>query len=79
MILKQRLKVPPPIHQFSKTLDKNLGKFRFLFTAVYVLAQSDLLFACLFGRLRNIFEVDFFVRIILFCDFNSSDYVSMSF
>ncbi|KAG6402871.1 hypothetical protein SASPL_135085 [Salvia splendens] len=24
MILKQRLKVPPPIHQFSKTLDKNL-------------------------------------------------------
>lgn len=25
MILKQRLKVPPPIHQFSKTLDKNLG------------------------------------------------------
>ncbi|KAL6523113.1 hypothetical protein OROHE_016408 [Orobanche hederae] len=25
MILKQRLKVPPPIHQLSKTLDKNLG------------------------------------------------------
>ncbi|KAK4483248.1 hypothetical protein RD792_010432, partial [Penstemon davidsonii] len=25
MILKQRLKVPPPIHQFSKTLDKNLA------------------------------------------------------
>ncbi|KAL2529214.1 60S ribosomal protein L7a-2 [Forsythia ovata] len=25
MILKQRLKVPPPIHQFSKTLDMNLA------------------------------------------------------
>ncbi|KAL6518164.1 hypothetical protein OROMI_033865 [Orobanche minor] len=25
MILKQRLKVPSPIHQLSKTLDKNLG------------------------------------------------------
>lgn len=24
-ILKERLKVPPAIHQFSKTLDKNLG------------------------------------------------------
>ncbi|KAL0381838.1 UNVERIFIED_CONTAM: 60S ribosomal protein L7a-1 [Sesamum angustifolium] len=28
-ILKQRLKVPPPIHQFSKTLDKNLGVLTF--------------------------------------------------
>nr|GMD19445.1 60S ribosomal protein L7a-1 [Ipomoea batatas] len=26
-ILKQRLKVPPTLNQFSKTLDKNLGQF----------------------------------------------------
>ena len=26
-ILKQRLKVPPAVNQFTKTLDKNLGKF----------------------------------------------------
>lgn len=26
-ILKQRLKVPPALNQFSKTLDKNLGMF----------------------------------------------------
>ena len=25
-ILKQRLKVPPALNQFTKTLDKNLGK-----------------------------------------------------
>ena len=25
-ILKQRLKVPPAVNQFTKTLDKNLGK-----------------------------------------------------
>jgi hypothetical protein len=24
-ILKQRLKVPPTLHQFTRTLDKNLG------------------------------------------------------
>ncbi|GER31366.1 60S ribosomal protein L7a [Striga asiatica] len=33
MILKQRLKVPPSIHQFSKTLDKNLVPFPFSNTA----------------------------------------------
>lgn len=27
-ILKQRLKVPPALNQFTKTLDKNLGKDR---------------------------------------------------
>lgn len=27
MILKQRLKVPPALNQFTKTLDKNLGEF----------------------------------------------------
>lgn len=27
-ILKQRLKVPPALNQFTKTLDKNLGKFK---------------------------------------------------
>lgn len=26
MILKQRLKVPPALNQFTKTLDKNLGE-----------------------------------------------------
>lgn len=26
MILKQRLKVPPALNQFTKTLDKNLGQ-----------------------------------------------------
>ena len=31
-ILKRRLKVPPMIHQFSRTLDKNTGQFRFLFS-----------------------------------------------
>lgn len=30
-ILKQRLKVPPALNQFSKTLDKNLGRFAFSF------------------------------------------------
>jgi hypothetical protein len=48
-ILKQRLKVPPALNQFTKTLDKNLGKkwiisftqllnllFFFFFFSVYV-------------------------------------------
>ncbi|ERN06282.1 hypothetical protein AMTR_s00016p00218360 [Amborella trichopoda] len=30
-ILKQRLKVPPALNQFTKTLDKNLGKKKVLF------------------------------------------------
>lgn len=30
-ILKQRLKVPPAINQFTKALDKNLGNFLSLF------------------------------------------------
>lgn len=29
-ILKQRLKVPPALNQFTKTLDKNLGKIEFI-------------------------------------------------
>lgn len=34
-ILKQRLKVPPALNQFTKTLDKNLGNYqRFLPDAV---------------------------------------------
>ncbi|WVZ02292.1 hypothetical protein V8G54_023098, partial [Vigna mungo] len=28
-ILKQRLKVPPALNQFTKTLDKNLGQINF--------------------------------------------------
>jgi large subunit ribosomal protein L7Ae len=29
-ILKQRLKVPPALHQFTRTLDKNLGMYIFM-------------------------------------------------
>lgn len=33
MILKQRLKVPPALNQFTKTLDKNLGELSNYFLA----------------------------------------------
>ncbi|KAL6554739.1 hypothetical protein OROHE_007478 [Orobanche hederae] len=46
MILKQRLKVPPPIHQLSKTLDKNLGLGNLL-SAVSIKAFATLLHRCL--------------------------------
>lgn len=34
-ILKQRLKVPPALNQFTKTLDKNLGKYNLLTHSVH--------------------------------------------
>lgn len=37
-ILKQRLKVPPAVNQFTKTLDKNLGKI-----SITVLEINELL------------------------------------
>lgn len=36
-ILKQRLKVPPALNQFTKTLDKNLGKQLICLAYSYVL------------------------------------------
>lgn len=45
-VLRMRLKVPPAINQFSKTLDKNLGRFRlflfvFPFSAFYTETSGD--------------------------------------
>ncbi|PRQ45212.1 putative 50S ribosomal protein L30e [Rosa chinensis] len=34
-VLKQRLKVPPPLNQFTKTLNKNLASFRYCCFAKY--------------------------------------------
>lgn len=48
-ILKQRLKVPPAVNQFTKTLDKNLGKI-----SITVLEINELL---IYVRANNCVEV----------------------
>ncbi|TXG54413.1 hypothetical protein EZV62_019669 [Acer yangbiense] len=49
-ILKQRLKVPPALNQFTKTLDKNLG-LRYTYATI-TLAMLFRLFAVIFGELH---------------------------
>ena len=41
-ILKQRLKVPPALNQFTKTLDKNLGKNQNCKTPIFIVMQIDI-------------------------------------
>ena len=38
-ILKQRLKVPPALNQFTRTLDKNLGELKSQFSSPFMLPQ----------------------------------------
>lgn len=35
-VLNQRLKVPPALNQFTKTLDKNLGEISFFFFKLFM-------------------------------------------
>ena len=45
-ILKQRLKVPPALNQFTKTLDKNLGK-KWIISFMQLLNLPSFFFLCM--------------------------------
>lgn len=45
-ILRQRLKVPPALNQFTKTLDKNLGKISLVFSVCHLYLYRCMGFFC---------------------------------
>ncbi|RYR15224.1 hypothetical protein Ahy_B04g071949 isoform A [Arachis hypogaea] len=64
-ILKQRLKVPPALNQFTKTLDKNLGQS--LTQSFFYLYFSDALLINLLDTYTLLLNYMFYCEVIVLC------------